>query len=356
MKNSLYPGAKIGLIGSGYYTEELARAFENSGYVVKILSDKKLQLEQVEQLASEVERAVCTVEKIDVELLEPLGDKLLQDPALLLMTQDRLLFKNFLDEKNINTQPYTTIFSEEDIYQAVDSLGFPLVLRSNQNVAEPIFIHEEAEISEAFAKLVPGPAVLEAWVPIDTEIAMTVSRSGNGKIRVLSKLEVIRRGGQISQYLTNPRMNEEWDAACQEVAEKFSNGIKGEEVFTLELLITSAGVIYLHNVKTKADLIHYPQNIYGRMIPLVEQVRLTVGKRWKGLTYKPATDFVILPILYRQIDEALKMVADHPEWDLSFIQRDWQQAEPQEKVAELMIATEHVQETLAAISNYKLYS
>ena len=46
--------------------------------------------------------------------------------------QDRLMERAFLDQINVNVAPYVTVIGLDDIYQSIDSIGYPAVLKPIQ--------------------------------------------------------------------------------------------------------------------------------------------------------------------------------------------------------------------------------
>ncbi|MDN3537079.1 hypothetical protein QPX96_04665 [Limosilactobacillus fermentum] len=55
-----------------------------------------------------------------------------QGVAALEIVQDRLMERAFLDEINVNVSPYVTVISLDDVYQSIDSIGYPAVLKPIQ--------------------------------------------------------------------------------------------------------------------------------------------------------------------------------------------------------------------------------
>ncbi|WP_018659579.1 ATP-grasp domain-containing protein [Allofustis seminis] len=351
MNNKLNPGQTVGLIGVDFYTEELSGAFKAAGYRVKQLSPKDTSSKKLIDFAKQVDRLICADFPEDPEDLDCVADQLIQDTLPFVMAQDRLLFKNFLDEANINTQPYATILSEEDVYENVKSIGFPCALRSNQGSDDLHLIYEASEIADAFAQLPPGPAILEAWIPLDTEIALTISRSISGHLHIVSLFEVVRIDTKAALYITVPRIEAEWLEACEEVGRQFVNELRGAGLFTLRLLMTSTGVIYVHHVKCRPELNHYPKNMYGQSLPLLEQVSIFTDNQRLSASERQQQSVVILPIYKKQVAKALELVSNHPQMNIQFYHDDWLQAEADEKVAEVSVVTEHITDMLSQMSS-----
>ncbi|MCQ5137478.1 hypothetical protein NE628_14820, partial [Coprococcus eutactus] len=48
------------------------------------------------------------------------------------IVQDRLMERAFLDQINVNVAPYVTVNSLDDVYQSIDSIGYPAILKPIQ--------------------------------------------------------------------------------------------------------------------------------------------------------------------------------------------------------------------------------
>lgn len=356
MNDKLLPGQTIGLVGKNYYGQELKRALQQSGYRVQHEALHDLNETSFQKLIQQVDRLFYCTDHLPLEWLDDATSaKSLQDSSVLAMLQDRILFKNFLDDLNVNTQPYAVILAKEDIAEVIDSIGFPCVLKSNQDLSEQYFIYEDTDITEVYDQLPEGPAILEAWIPLDTELAVVFSRSERGAVHIISSVEVVRRSGRVAQYITAPRMEASWLAECEEVTRQFAEDLAGAGVYHLKLLISAAGVIYVHGLSAVPPLVHFPEDGYGDSLILSEQVRLLAKEPFVMQQADLSAQYVILPLQRQQIERAFSVIMDHPQWRLKFTSRDWTEVAPTAKVADIIIRADQLQEVLAEISELDLY-
>ena len=110
-----------------------------------------------------------------------------QGTDLLAIGQDRSLQKAFYESIGVNIAPYETIVKEEDIKNALPSIGYPAVLRSNviqeDEPRNSFFIYEEEDIKEASNLLEYGPCVLESWIISEHQLSITVVKSSSDEIQ-----------------------------------------------------------------------------------------------------------------------------------------------------------------------------
>src|SRR5699024_8964407 len=108
-----------------------------------------------------------------------------QGEELLSVSQDRMLQKAFLESVRVNIAPFATIVTIDDIREAVKSIGFPCVLKANstnERFKEHHLIYGEEDIVKAEEFLKHGTCVLEAWIPFDKEVCVSIIKDKNNEI------------------------------------------------------------------------------------------------------------------------------------------------------------------------------
>ena len=90
------------------------------------------------------------------------------------IVQDRLMERAFLDQININIAPYVTVIGLDDVYQSIDSIGYPALLKPIQRGIgeQSMMIKRQSDITRAaiiatplrlipiIPKVLPGKIVL----------------------------------------------------------------------------------------------------------------------------------------------------------------------------------------------------
>ena len=103
-----------------------------------------------------------------------------QGVAALEIVQDRLMERAFLDEINVNVSPYVTVISLDDVYQSIDSIGYPAVLKPIQRGLgeQSLRINHQSDIDYGDDYIQGGAYLLESWIDHNTEYSLTVATDG----------------------------------------------------------------------------------------------------------------------------------------------------------------------------------
>lgn len=96
--------------------------------------------------------------------------------------QDRLMERAFLDQVNVNVAPYVTVISLDDIYQSIDSIGYPAVLRPIQRGLgeQSLMIEKQSDIARAADFIQGGTYLLESWIEHAAEYSIVMAVDNNG--------------------------------------------------------------------------------------------------------------------------------------------------------------------------------
>ncbi|HUR99935.1 MAG TPA: 5-(carboxyamino)imidazole ribonucleotide synthase, partial [Pyrinomonadaceae bacterium] len=98
-------------------------------------------------------------------------------------TQNRLREKTFLSDNGFPVTPFRRIKSIEDLYHAVEELGYPAVLKTagfGYDGKGQVKIKTHGDIEPAFAALYGEEAILEAFVEFEKEVSVVCARGQDG--------------------------------------------------------------------------------------------------------------------------------------------------------------------------------
>jgi 5-(carboxyamino)imidazole ribonucleotide synthase len=153
-----------------------------------------LDFYDVYQFGRHLDVITYEIENINVEALHKLkaeGVRVLPDPGLLEMIQDKGLQKGFYEEHRIPTAPFTLYTEKSEILKAMEEqqLRLPFVqkLRKGGYDGRGVSVITTEKDLE---KLMEGPSVIEEKVEIDKEIAVIVARNSQGDIRCFPAVEM----------------------------------------------------------------------------------------------------------------------------------------------------------------------
>jgi 5-(carboxyamino)imidazole ribonucleotide synthase len=206
----LPPGSVIGIIGGGQLGRMSAMAAARIGFLVHIFSPEPAgpaaqvaafstvadytDHETLRRFAEAVDVITFEFENVPAEGLDVLAAlvPVRPAPAILRISQDRLLEKSFLNDIGAPTAPWAPIQDESDLITALPRLGLPAVLKTTRlgydGKGQAILRAPDAAAA-AFARLAPKPLILEGFVDFACEISVIVARGQDGTITSFDPVE-----------------------------------------------------------------------------------------------------------------------------------------------------------------------
>ncbi|WP_252904166.1 ATP-grasp domain-containing protein [Secundilactobacillus silagei] len=215
----LYPGGTIGVIGDSTDGPMIVSAARQAGFKVGAygpdetsemlqLADFKIvgELSDHDRLVDFAER--CDLVTYDSQHLSPDVLSVIEGSTTLpqgsdfqMMMQDRLLERAFYEQLNVNILPYATIVSLDDVYQSINSIGYPSVLKPIQKDlvhGQEMTIRTQTDIAQAAGLMDWGTYILESTVDYSRELTVTVTRTASGEASLFPPVEIKRQNGQMT--------------------------------------------------------------------------------------------------------------------------------------------------------------
>lgn len=154
-----------------------------------------LDFDDVYRFGKQVDVLTYEIENINTSALHKLkqeGVKVVPDPAILEMIQDKGLQKEFYQRNGFPTSPFSLFSGKEYIANAVftGDLKFPFVqkLRKGGYDGRGVSVINSNKDLEI---LLDGPSVIEEKVDIEKEIAVIVARNEKGEIKCFPAVEMV---------------------------------------------------------------------------------------------------------------------------------------------------------------------
>jgi 5-(carboxyamino)imidazole ribonucleotide synthase len=100
------------------------------------------------------------------------------------IAQDRRREKHFLQANGLATAPFVSVEQHADLAKAFQRIGAPALLKTARlgyDGKGQVKVNSLVELEQAFAQLHAVPCVLEALVPLKTEISVVVARGEDGQ-------------------------------------------------------------------------------------------------------------------------------------------------------------------------------
>jgi len=266
---ALPPNATIGIIGGGQLGRMSAMAAARLGYRCHILTPEP------DSPAAQVS-AACTLgdyedpaalrrfaEAADVitfefENVSAAGLDLLASlrpvhpsPAVLRISQDRVLEKGFLADAGVPTAPWRAVDGMADLQSAVDALGLPAVLKTTRlgyDGKGQTVLRAREDIEAAWAALDPKPLVLEGFVAFACEISVIVARGADGAGTVFDVMENRHRDGILDVTLAPARVAPGTAAEAQRVAWRVADALDLVGLLAVEMFVDRAGRVMVNEI------------------------------------------------------------------------------------------------------------
>jgi len=261
-------GATIGIIGGGQLGRMSAVAASRLGYRVHILSAEPEPPAQdtsrtitvgayddeavLRRFAESVDLITFEFENISSAGLELLASLCPVHPAgrVLAISQDRILEKTFLGERNIPVAPWVSVPNEETLENAATELGYPFLLKTTRfgydgkgqfRIADP-------ETLARLAPELPYPLIAEGFVDFERELSVMVARNAEGAMRCFSVTENQHRDGILDVSLAPARipvsLAEEAEKLARQIAEEI--GLVG--ILGVEMFVSSKGTLLVNEI------------------------------------------------------------------------------------------------------------
>ncbi len=198
----ILPPSTLGILGGGQLGRMFAVAARTMGYRVMVLdpdpdspagalADIHLCAAYRDRAALEQMGRACAAvttefENVPADSLEFLAQFCPVRPgaAAVSIAQDRRREKNFLQAHGFATAPFAAVEKHADLALAFQCIGAPALLktaRMGYDGKGQERIDDAAGLAEAFDRLGAAPCVLEAWLPLRTEISVVVARGADGQ-------------------------------------------------------------------------------------------------------------------------------------------------------------------------------
>ncbi len=213
---ALAPNATIGIVGGGQLGRMSAMAAARLGYRCHILTpeaDSPASQVCARSFVGDYEDPALLrafAQSVDVvtfefENVSAAGLELLQSirpvrpsPAVLRISQDRVLEKTFLNDAGAPTARWLGVDSRAQLHAALARMGLPAVLKTTRGGYDgkgQAVLRSMGAVNDLWEALEPKPLILEALVPFEREISVVVARGLDGRAVAFVPVENRHRDG-----------------------------------------------------------------------------------------------------------------------------------------------------------------
>ncbi len=269
MNDSILPGARIGVLGSGQLGRMFAMAARRMGYLVHTfspetdtptgqISDIEIpasydDLDAVRDFARNVDVVTFEFENIPAATVEAVAEYTPVRPsgAVLHIAQHRVREKTFLARAGYPVTPFRHIRSLEDLRAALNALGHPAVLKTagfGYDGKGQSKITSPAEAETAFASLGGREAILEAFVDFEREVSCIAARGLDGSIVNYGLIDNFHERHILDYSVAPASVSPEIAHAAREITESLLEQLDVVGVLCVEFFINRVGKLYVNEI------------------------------------------------------------------------------------------------------------
>lgn len=188
------------------------------------------------------------IENVNIEALyelEKLGKKVLPQPHIIAMAQDKGKQKQFYAEHQLPTAPFYMVNNKEQIKKD----RFPIVqklCKGGYDGKGVKILRSENDLADAFNE----PSVIENCIDIDKEIAVITARNADGRIKTFPVVEMLfNKEANLVELLFSPSvLSDIQQQHAVEIAENLIKDLGMVGLLAVEMFVTKTGEILINEI------------------------------------------------------------------------------------------------------------
>jgi 5-(carboxyamino)imidazole ribonucleotide synthase len=177
-------------------------------------------------------------------------------PAILRISQDRIIEKTFVNGLSINgqgiaTAPWRPVGSVAELEAAAAALGLPAVLKTTREGYDgkgQAILREPSDLRPAFERLTPKPLILEGFINYAMEISVVVGRGEDGSISAFDTVENRHREHILDVTLAPARVPVAVSEAARTIACEIASGLDLIGLLAVEMFVDADGRVLVNEI------------------------------------------------------------------------------------------------------------
>ena len=265
----ILPGATLGLVGGGQLGRMFTMAARNLDYRVTVLDPDPLSPAaefasghlntaythpiSLDELARTCAAITTEFENAPAEVLIDLARHTLVRPAgdAVAIAQDRRAEKTFFKSNGFPVGPFAVIRQAADIADALLSVTFPAVLKTNRfgyDGKGQAKINSRAELEKTLVAWKDAPCILEQFLPLEKEISVVLVRSSRGEIAHFPVAENQHVDGILDLTIAPARVAPALAAQACEIAAQLANKLEYVGVLAVEFFVVAGDKLLINEI------------------------------------------------------------------------------------------------------------
>ncbi len=161
------------------------------------------------EFAGSVDVATYEFENVPVHAVSVVEQhcKVLPEKTALHETQDRLRENQLFNRLDIATPRFCVVDSRQDLTNAVETLGYPIVLKTRSGGYDgkgQVVIRSEDSVESGWIESAQDNLLAEEFVPFDREVSIVAARRPSGETVYYDIAENVHRGGILRTSFNRP--------------------------------------------------------------------------------------------------------------------------------------------------------
>lgn len=297
-QSPILPGDWLGMLGGGQLGRMFCHAAQSLGYKVAVLDPDPLSpagavadlhihaayddATALDELAARCRAVTTEFENVPAATLESLAQRCLVRPGAqaVAIVQDRIREKAFLSASGVPVAPYQPIKTAEDLASAPDQL-FPGILKAARlgyDGKGQARVNSRANAVRAFQELGSKPCVLEAMLPLASEISVVLARGADGSTVVYPSASNEHRDGILAVSTVDAaHAGDSLSRQAGEAALRIAHELQYVGVLCVEFFVLQDGSLVANEIAPRPhNSGHYTMNA-SVASQFEQQARATAG-------------------------------------------------------------------------------
>jgi len=187
--------------------------------------------------------------------LEAAGHTLRPSARTMAIAQDKSLQRALFQREGLPVPPWQQLQRAADLAEFARSHGWPVVLKAARGGYDGrgVWVADSQPTAAALAAdlLAAGvPLIVEAWVPMERELAVLVARSPSGGLAVYPVVETVQAGGICREAVAPASIDSELAQQAIEIATTIATTIDAAGIIAVELFL-AGGKLLINEIATR---------------------------------------------------------------------------------------------------------
>ncbi|NUN64641.1 5-(carboxyamino)imidazole ribonucleotide synthase [Pseudanabaena biceps] len=169
----------------------------------------------------------------------------------LAISVDKLKQRQHFYDHHIPTPEFYNVENDAELLAAAQNLGYPLILKTRRHGYDgkgTWLISSETDLRLAWDSMQKMPAIAEAFIAFERELAVIVARTETGEIAMYPVVETLQIDQVCRRTIAPARISDDVRQKVEVVATQIVNTLDAIGVFGIEFFLTATGEISVNEI------------------------------------------------------------------------------------------------------------